>query len=96
MKALSQDVDDREIEARDAEEEREQRWAVFVSDVKAQSVYLFGHWPEVVRSVADAMDTRYEPQMGSFEHRCRDFAETEGWDGTLNAVARARREKGGR
>ena len=78
---------------READDAREQRWTVFVADVKAAKIHALGGWSGVVRTVGDAMDYRYSVTLGSFEHRCQDFAESEGWSGVLTAVARAIREK---
>ena len=89
---LDDHIDD--FNPRAFEEDREQRWAIFVADVKAQSATFCGYWPFVVESVADALRPSFTPHPCSFEQRCRDFSETDGWSGVMAVISRAMREKG--
>lgn len=84
-----------ELDAREDEAIREQRWVEFVAE--CQSVHASaGGWEHLILMVADAMDGGYSSGVApleEFKAECLCFAETEGWHGVLTAIGRAMREE---
>src|SRR6185295_7821205 len=74
---------------REDEALREQLWADFVGWLHPAQV------PTVLRHVADLMSGRCDPYYIPMvvQQPILNFAETEGWDGVLNAIARVMREQ---
>lgn len=75
---------------------REERWASVVAWIRAQHCGLT--WGEIVESASEWMKAREfdGPDAEPDDKHGRelvDFAETEGWDGVLTAIARAMREE---
>jgi hypothetical protein len=80
--------DDQDRLDRADEQIREQRWAEFVADSKRELK---------VRGLASMLRnvglTIVHGSVLNFDVSCSGFAETEGWDGVLCAIARAYREE---
>lgn len=75
------------IQEREEEIAREERWAEFVTLVREKSRDRL--WSDIVGVVYAAMQA---PVRGEFARAVETFAQSEGWDGVLNATARAMRE----
>lgn len=83
------DTRDEHDPQRDAAAAREQRWADFIAYVKnARPACLLRHIADLME---DRGDWHYE-QLGVYDH-LKGFADTEGWEGVLSAVARAMKEQ---
>ena len=81
-------IPESEIAAREAEREREERWAEFVSWARHARPSV------LLRTVSLLMEGQRDPfYANSATDRIDGFAETEGWDGVLSAIARAMREE---
>lgn len=77
-----------EIQRRQEEEARAERWAAFVAWARQARPSV------LLRHVGDLMDARSAPYYRSeAKDRLLAFSESEGWDGVLNAIARAMREE---
>lgn len=84
-------VDVQDAADRLLEDAREQDWAAFIQAVKAYKRDV-RRWSLLVADVADAMA---DCSAEGFGELCVNFAEIEGWDGVLRAVARAMAEEKG-
>lgn len=84
-----------EIQRRQEEEARAERWAAFVEEIRQwMRDGISAHM--LIHAVASAMEYPWFTGVLSADLRiqpARNFAETEGWDGVLNAIARAMREE---
>jgi hypothetical protein len=83
------DIDDAPDPQREDDAIRERRWTRF-GDVLRE--FLTSEW---LTEIAHAYRKRHDPDAfgpGRLAWHIQQFAETEGWDGVLNAIARALRE----
>lgn len=98
MNPSQYDVDETDQLNREEDDAREQRWAEFVAwarDYAAED----GGFGYLVTLAGREMDALFEPDEHDIEAKARmvlrNFAETEGWSGVLNAIARALRQAEG-
>lgn len=75
------------------EDARAKRWAEFVIWCKGDRVKTYSEWSTLLHYVYQNMRGAGDWHHEAINDTILNFADVEGWDGVLNAIARAMREQ---